>query len=159
MNLAAREASLARIRASGCACQCCLLSVPEADLKGGAAGSITGIGEWLLSKSRPVPALPAARNCDSFGLEERLDALDRRFIDEHAVAIRFEVHLVEVHLVELHLRPDALELLLEHFGIGELLWRARGDVDRGVEVLVVTGRGLTAKRREGPRPLQREARP
>jgi hypothetical protein len=156
MNLAAREASLARIRASGCACQCCLLSVPEADLKGGRSRLDHCIGEWLLSKSRPVPA---ARNCDSFGLEERLDALDRRFIDEHAVAIRFEVHLVEVHLVELHLRPDALELLLEHFGIGELLWRARGDVDRGVEVLVVTGRGLTAKRREGPRPLQREARP
>ena len=40
-------------------------------------------------------------------------------------------------------------LVLEHFGIGELLCRTRGDVDRDVEVLVVTGRRGSGRKDDG----------
>src|SRR6185437_5224996 len=73
----------------------------------------------------------AAIDRDAVRAKETRDPIERRRIGEEAAAVVLEVHLVEVDLA-----PDAVELLLQHLRVGELVGGEHRDVDRDTEVLV-----------------------
>ena len=106
-----------------------------------AFGAVIGVG---VGEGAELPALAAGGerdaggDGDAFGGECLLDGLDGLLLEELAVAVEFEVDLVELELT-----CDAGELLLEDLGVGQFSAVAHHDVDgdREVPVFALRRRG------------------